>query len=77
MLVPSDPTTMQTVADITGGTAFQASSASELSSVYSDIQGRVGYHHEQQEILRWFVGVGMIALIAAAGASMVWSGRFL
>jgi Ca-activated chloride channel family protein len=75
--VPSDPAQMQAVADTSGGTAFQASSASELSSVYSDIQGRVGYHHEQREILRWFVGVGVIALIAAAGASMVWSGRFL
>ena len=68
---------MRTVAETTGGTAFEASSASELSSVYSDIQGRVGYHEEQREILRWFVGVGVIALIAAAGASMVWSGRFL
>jgi Ca-activated chloride channel family protein len=73
----ADPTTMQNVAEVSGGTAFEASSASELSQVYDDIQGRVGYHQEQTEILRWFIGVGVIALVAAAVASMVWNGRFL
>ena len=75
--VPGDPETLQSVADTTGGTAFEAASADQLASVYDDIQGRVGYHEEQREILRWFVGVGVIALIAGAAASMVWSGRFL
>ena len=34
-------------------------------------------HLEPREILRWFVGIGVVALIAAAAASMVWSARFL
>ncbi len=73
----ADPTTMEQVASISGGTEYSATSASELSDVYGEIQTRVGYHSEQQEVLRWFVGAGVIALLAAAAASMVWSARFL
>ena len=75
--VPGDPETLQSVADTTGGTAFEAASAEPALERLRRHPGRVGYHHEQREILRWFVGVGVIALIAGAAASMVWSGRFL
>ena len=73
----ADPTTMQQVAKISGGTEYEATSAGELADVYQEVQGRVGYHVEQREILRWFIGVGIVALIAAFAASMVWNGRFL
>jgi Ca-activated chloride channel homolog len=75
--VPPDATTMQAVADTTGGTAFDAASSSELQSVYEDIQGRVGYTTEQSPLMVWFLGAAVLLVALATIASMVWTGRFL
>jgi Ca-activated chloride channel homolog len=75
--VPSDPEAMSQVAESTGGKFFTAESSNELRSVYDDIQSRVGFRLEQREILRWFIGLAVVALLLAAIASMVWSARFL
>jgi Ca-activated chloride channel family protein len=75
--VPADPQTMATVAKISGGSSFTASSGSELRQVYKDIQGRVGYTTQTREIGRTFVAFSMVLLLAAVGASLVWTARFL
>ena len=46
--VPPDAASMQQIADISGGKAFEAGSTSELSSVYSSISGIVGHSTEQR-----------------------------
>jgi Ca-activated chloride channel family protein len=75
--VPPDPDTMAAVAKATGGTAFNASSTSQLNSVYSEIQGRVGYTAVQHELIVWFLGAAMILLVLGCAGSMLWTGRFL
>jgi Ca-activated chloride channel family protein len=75
--VPADEESMREVARATGGTFFTAGSASELDSVYEDIQGRIGYTTEPREILRFFVGLAVLLLLAATAASLLWSARFL
>ena len=75
--VPANPDALQTVADTTGGSAFAATSADELHAVYQDIEKDIGYKTEQREILRFFVGLGFVALLAAAAAAMIWNARFL
>ena len=75
--VPADPVAMQNIAHATDGQFFEADSASELRQVYDDIQGRVGFTVEQREIVLWFVTIGLLALMLALAASMLWSARFL
>ncbi len=75
--VPADTQTMAEVAEVSGGSAFEAASASELRDVYEDIQGRVGYRTETRELGRVFVALAVIALLLAAGGSLLWSNRFL
>lgn len=75
--VPPDPQAMAAVANATGGSAFDASSADELKSVYSQIQGDVGYTAEQSDLWPWFLGIGILLLLAACLGAMVWSARFL
>ena len=75
--VPIDAATMRSVADTTGGTFFETASASGLRKVYENIQGHVGYTTEPREVAQTFVGVGAVALLAAAGLSLAWTGRFL
>lgn len=75
--VPADPVAMEYIADTTGGQFFEAASASELRAVYESIQGRVGFTVEQREVILWFVGFGVIALMLALAAGLLWQARFL
>ena len=75
--VPPDAATMATVAETTGGTAFDAASSAELSSVYEAIQAKVGYTEARSSLMVWFLGAAMVLLVLAAVGSMVWTGRFL
>jgi Ca-activated chloride channel homolog len=75
--VPADEVAMAEVAEATGGKAFTAESGDQLDSVYSSIEERVGYTTEPREILRVFVVLGMLLLVAGIIASMIWTGRFL
>lgn len=75
--VPADEESMREVARATGGSFFTAGSADELSSVYDDIQSRIGHTTERREVLRFFVGLAVVLLVLATGASLLWSARFL
>lgn len=75
--VPADPAAMKAIADATKGSFFEAATAKQLKAVYNDIQGRVGFTTEQREVVLWFMTIGLVALMLAIGASMLWTGRFL
>jgi Ca-activated chloride channel family protein len=73
--VPPDTATLREIASITGGTAFNAPTAQELSSVYANLQSRVGYTEERQEVTFALVGAGLLLVVLGAGMSAVWFGR--
>lgn len=73
--VPADPEAMEAVADISGGTASEAETADELNDVYDDIGATVGSVVEQREVGRAFLGVALVALLAAVAGAFVWSAR--
>ena len=75
--VPPDPEAMAELAETTGGRSFDAASADQLRDVYSEIQSDVGYTIQTSDLWPWFVAVGLLLLMAATLAAMVWSGRFL
>lgn len=75
--VPVDEQALRELADDTGGTAFDADTASELDAVYADIGSSIGYEEEDRDISRWFLGAGLITLSVCAGLSLVWSSRIL
>ena len=75
--VPADPEGMRRLADLTGGTAFEAASADELRSVYEDISGDVSYLTEQRELVGPFMVAAVVVLSGAFGASLLWTARYL
>jgi Ca-activated chloride channel family protein len=75
--VPADTAAMSELAQATGGSYFKAGSAAELSGVYNAIQSRIGYRLEDREILRTFLGIGIVAMLLATAASLLWNARFL
>jgi len=73
--VPVDRDALRSIAEETGGASFEAASEGELKKVYADIGSSVGYTTEQRELTRWFMGAGLVALLAAAGMSLIWFSR--
>jgi Ca-activated chloride channel family protein len=73
--VPPDPATLKQIASITGATAFDAPSANDLSAVYDNLQSRVGYTQERQEVTFALVGAGLLLVLGGAGLSALWFGR--
>ena len=64
--VPPDPETMREIADLSGGRAFQAEDADDLSRIYESLGSRVATKKEEREITAAFAAGGGLLLAAAA-----------
>jgi len=73
--VPPDTKTLKQIAETTGGTAFDAPTATDLASVYDNLESRVGYTEERQEMTVALVAAGLLLVVIGAGASALWFGR--
>ncbi|MEA2223463.1 MAG: Ca-activated chloride channel [Solirubrobacteraceae bacterium] len=75
--VPPDPNESREVAAISGGRAFTASTAKNLSAVYQQLGSRIGYRNEQREITAAFSGGALALLAGGALLSMHWFRRLV
>lgn len=75
--VPSDPAAMSAVADITGGSFFEAFTAEGLRQVYDDIGSRVGYDVEEREVGARYAGIAAGLLVLGLLGSLFWAGRVI
>ena len=73
--VPPDTETLDQIAEITGGQSFDAPSAADLQAVYDNLESRVGYTEEVQEVTFLLVAAGLVLVVLGAGASALWFGR--
>ena len=69
------PRRWQQIASITGATNFTAPTAADLASVYANLESRIGYTEERQEVTFALVGAGLLLVVLGAGLSAVWFGR--
>lgn len=75
--VPADKPSLEQLARATGGSFHTAVSEQELKSVYSDIGSQIGYTTVKRDISWRFLAVGLLFALAAAGTSLLWSGRLI
>jgi len=75
--VPADDAALSTIAQQTGGSFHTAHSDAELRSVYKDIGSQIGYQKAHKDNSWRFFAIGIFALFAAAGTSMLWAGRLV
>ena len=73
--VPPDTETLAQIAEITGGTAFDAPTAEDLSAVYDNLESRIGHVDERQEVTSWFAAAALVLVVVGAGLSALWFGR--
>lgn len=74
--VPVDKVELKNIADLSGGEAFTAGSAEELTRVYSSIAHQVGYEKQLTEITERFAGGALILALLAALAVMSLAARW-
>ncbi|MEY2571163.1 MAG: Ca-activated chloride channel [Acidimicrobiaceae bacterium] len=75
VLVAVNHQALQRIADQTGGQYYAAATEAQLASVYEHIGSSVGYETKQLEITEWFIGIGLLALLATAAMSLAWFSR--
>lgn len=73
--VPVGEDNLRKIAEQTGGAFFQAASIVELEEVYNNIGSDIGSELVDREITDWFLGLGLLALMASAIASLTWFQR--
>jgi Ca-activated chloride channel family protein len=75
--VPPDPVESREVARISGGRAYTADTAKDLSAVYAALGSRIGYRDEKREITAAFSGGALALLAAGALLSLHWFRRLV
>jgi Ca-activated chloride channel family protein len=73
--VPVNKTTLQSLADGTGGRAYAAESSDQLREVYSQIGTSLGFRIVHQEVGQWFTVAGVLVGLLVAAAAMLLGAR--
>ena len=67
--VPVDDASLETIAELSGGDFFTASSLEELDSVYRTLEEQIGYEWKKADASRpWLIIGSLLAMAAAAGS---------
>jgi Ca-activated chloride channel family protein len=75
--VPPDTSTLEQIAQRSGGQAFTAADTNALSSVYKKLGSEVAMKKEPREVTAGFAGGAAILLLVAGGLSLRWFRRLL
>jgi Ca-activated chloride channel family protein len=73
--VPPDPETLREISRVSGGKAYTAGDADQLSAVYENLGSRLGTKHEEREVTAAFAAGGLVLLLGAAFAGLKTTGR--
>jgi Ca-activated chloride channel homolog len=75
LFVKLDEETLKSIAQITKGVYFRASTADELRKAYRDLNTKLVLERKDVELTFAFVAVSAILLVASAVLSLLWFGR--
>jgi Ca-activated chloride channel family protein len=68
-----DEDTLQTIADMTGGTYFRAEDSQQLLDIFLNLPAQVELQEENLEISVFFAALGAIFALLAIALSMLWN----
>jgi Ca-activated chloride channel homolog len=71
-IAPEPPLELQQMAEMTGGQAFTAPTAEQLTAVYRDLGSRLTYIEEKRELTSYFMAGAAVLLLLGAAASITW-----
>ena len=70
-----DETTLQKIAQVTGGTYYNAESAQDLKNIYDNLSPQLVLKSEQTELTGLFAGVSILVLLVGGLCSLLWFSR--
>lgn len=70
-----DETTLQEIANLTGGKYFHATETEELLSIYQNLNTQLIVQTERTELTAWFTGVAGAFLLIGGTLSLLWFNR--
>lgn len=73
--VPPSPSTLQKIAQLSGGQYFRARTSAALTSVYKKLATRIGHKTEHRQITDLFAGGAILLLLTGGGLSAFWFRR--
>ena len=73
--VRPDPAILRAIAQVTGGSAYRAQSASKVQNVYRKLSGAVVTHTQRREISSWFAGAAAFLLLGSLAAGKITAER--
>src|SRR5579862_4927243 len=73
--VPPSPSTLQKIAQLSGGQYFRAHTSAALTSVYKRLATRIGHKTEHRQITDFFAGGAILLLLTGGGLSAFWFRR--
>jgi Ca-activated chloride channel family protein len=69
--VPVDDATLSKVAELSGGTAYNASNVAEVKNVYASLQQQIGYETIKGDASVGWLRLGALILALAALAALL------
>jgi Ca-activated chloride channel homolog len=73
--VPVNDGALEQVAELTGGAFFEAATESQLRSVFDALESQIAFEPQERQVTDRFVGIALVALIAAMALSIRWFDR--
>jgi Ca-activated chloride channel family protein len=73
--VPPDPAALERIASLSGGEAFRAADADQLTAVYDRLGSQLGTEPQKREVTVLFAGAALLLLAAAMASSLALNGR--
>jgi Ca-activated chloride channel family protein len=75
--VPPDPDSLAQIAQVSGGKAYSAQTATRLNDVYQRLGSQLGHEQKKRQITSTFAGGGLALLLVGIAMSMRWFGRLI
>lgn len=73
--VPVDTTALEAIAKGTDGTFFEAATATQLKSIYDEIDAEITVVEGKRDVAEWFAGAAVVLLLVAVAASLATTSR--
>ncbi|MDQ6693706.1 MAG: VWA domain-containing protein [Chloroflexota bacterium] len=70
-----DEQTLKQIADLTGGTYYNADNETDLQTIYNNLNPQLIIKPQQMEITSLFAGAGLLVMLAGGTLSLLWLGR--